>query len=67
MGRLSVAFALFCGLTVSLLVPTLDHMLHGPPKDSAAFYAVVLAAMLVLGIWGTWRALALAVEPRRGR
>ena len=56
---LAAAWALFCGLTLGLLVPTLDHLLHGPPKASAGFYAIVLAAMLALGAWAVLRALLL--------
>lgn len=57
---LAAAWGLFCGLVLSLLVPTLDHLLHGPPKESAGFYAAVLGAMLALGAGTLLRALALA-------
>lgn len=53
------AWGCYCGLVVSLLIPTLDHLLYGPPKESAIFYAVILAVMLVPGVWATVRALAL--------
>ena len=58
-GPLAAAWGLFCGLTLGLLVPTLDHLLHGPPKASAGFYAIVLAAMLAVGVWAVVRALLL--------
>lgn len=64
---LAWAWGLFCGLVLSLLVPTLDHLLHGPPKESAVFYAVILAAMLAPGLWATFRALALSREAGRER
>lgn len=62
---LAAAWGCFCGFVVSLLIPTLDHLLHGPPKDSAAFYAVILAAMLALGLWAVGRALALCRKAGR--
>lgn len=64
---LAAAWGLFCGLMLGLLVPTLDHLLHGPPKASAGFYAVVLAAMLAVGVWAVVRALLLgrpSLHPR---
>lgn len=62
---LAAAWGCFCGFVVSLLIPTLDHLLHGPPKDSAAFYAVILAAMLAFGLWAVGRALALCGKAGR--
>lgn len=56
---LAAAWASFCGLAVSLLVATLDHLFHGPPKERAVFYSVILAAMLALGLWAVGRSLAL--------
>ena len=64
---LAAAWGLFCGLTLGLLMPTLDHLLHGPPKVSVGFYAGVLAAMLAVGMWAAVRALLLgrqALPPR---
>ena len=61
---LAAAWGLFSGLALSLLIPTLDHLLHGPAKKSAVFYSVILALMLALGLWATWRALRLCREPR---
>ena len=57
---LATAWGAFCGFVLSLLVPTLDHLLYGPPKDSAGFYATVLAAMLAVGLG------ALALSLSRG-
>lgn len=62
---LAAAWAFFSGLVLSLLVPTLDHLLHGPPKESAEFYALVLAAMLAFGVLATWWALVLTRESGR--
>lgn len=62
---LAVAWGGFCGLALALLVPTLDHLMHGPPKDSAGFYAIVLAAMLIFGLAATGRALSLCRRSRR--
>lgn len=64
---LAFAWGCYCGLVVSLLIPTLDHLLFGPPKESAIFYAVILAAMLVPGLWAVVRALALARGPLSAR
>ncbi|PBN42274.1 hypothetical protein SxD43FB_17285 [Sphingobium sp. D43FB] len=64
---LAAAWGCYCGLVLSLLVPTLDHLLHGPPKDSAVFYAVILAAMLTPGLWAVGRALALCRVSQRER
>ena len=61
-GPLAAAWGAYCGLVLSLLVPTLDHLLGGPPKPSAPFYALVLAAMLLVGLWALLRALALVRE-----
>lgn len=59
---LAAAWGLFNGLILSLLVPTLDHLLHGPDKDSAVFYAVLLGPLQLIGLWALWR-----VIPRRSR
>lgn len=61
------AWGAFCGLMLSLLVPTLDHLLHGPPKQSAGFYGVILTAMLCLGLAALAHALTSAREGRRAR
>jgi hypothetical protein len=57
---LTTAWGAFCGFTLSLLIPTLDHLLYGPPKDSAGFYAGVLSIMLVVGVGALLRALSLS-------
>lgn len=54
---LAATWAAFCGLMLSLLIPTLDHLLFGPPKPSATFYAAVLTAMLAAGLWAVRAAL----------
>ena len=64
---LAAAWGAFCGLALSLLVPTLDHLLGGPPKQSAGFYGVVLTAMLALGLAALAHALTHAREGRRTR
>jgi hydrogenase/urease accessory protein HupE len=61
---LVAAWGLFCGLVLGLLVPTLDHLLYGPSKPSAGFYAFTLAPMLAAGVAALWRALALCRAPR---
>lgn len=64
-ATIAAAWAFFSGLSLSLLVPTLDHLIFGPPKASAGIYAVILGAMLAVGIACTlW---ALASGRRRGR
>lgn len=64
---LAAAWASYCGLFVALLVPTLDHLLYGPPKESAGFYATLLSVMLALGLWGLGWALSLGVVASRAR
>lgn len=56
---LAAAWGVYCGLMLALLVQTADHLLGGPPKESAQFYTAVLAVMLLVGVWGVWRALRL--------
>jgi len=62
---LGAAWAAFSGFMLSLLVPTLDHLLNGPPKESAGFYALLLSAMLVLGLAMTGWTLGLARRSAR--
>jgi hypothetical protein len=64
-GPLAAAWGLFSGLMLGLLVPTLDHLMFGPEKDSAGFYAIVLAMLLALGIWGMARSIAFIRGPTR--
>lgn len=47
---LAIGWAALAGHTLGQLVPTLDHLLAGPPKDSANFYAVILTIMLAVEI-----------------
>ncbi|MFA7440928.1 MAG: hypothetical protein WCZ66_08140 [Sphingomonadaceae bacterium] len=63
----AAGWGMFCGLAVTLLVPTVDHVVHGPPKDGAIFYTVILSAGLVLGLWAVWRAIGLDRGRSRGR
>lgn len=60
---LAAAWGLYCGLMLGLLVPTLDHLLFGPAKDSAGFYAAVLSALLAIGLWALARSIRL-IRPR---
>lgn len=53
------AWGIYCGFVLALLVPTLDHLLGGPPKPSAVFYSAILSAMLAVGLWALLRAVAL--------
>jgi hypothetical protein len=64
---LTAAWGAFCGFTLSLLVPTLDHLLYGPPKESAGFYAAVLGAMLTAGVLALAAALRLTRAPSPAR
>lgn len=61
-GALAAAWGAYCGLVLALLVPTLDHLIGGPPKPSAPFYAIILAAMLVVGLCALVRAIWLIGE-----
>ena len=63
---LAAAWGVFCGVMLSLLVPTLDHLMFGPPKESAGFYAAVLGAMLAVGLWALCRALQLVRASQQG-
>ena len=63
-GPLAAAWGAFCGLVLTLLVETVDHMLAGPAKARAEVYAIVLAAMLLVGLWGLFRAIRLIGEGR---
>lgn len=56
---LLAAWGLFSGLILGLLIPTLDHLLFGPPKESAVFYGILLSLMFVLGLWGVIRSYRL--------
>lgn len=66
-GPLAVAWGAYCGLMLGLLVTTLDHLLGGPAKPNASFYATILAAMLAVGLWALVRAATLIPgrPPRR--
>lgn len=49
----------FCGLSLVLLVETIDHQMHGPAKAAGPIYLAALGAMLVVGSWAVGRALRL--------
>jgi hypothetical protein len=66
-GPLAAAWGLFSGLMLGLLIPTLDHLLFGPEKANAAFYAIILAVLLALGLLATARSIALIRAPSRSR
>lgn len=51
---LAAAWGLFSGLMLGLFVPTLDHLLFGPPKQGALFYSIVLGVTMAGGLWATW-------------
>lgn len=64
---LAAGWGLFCGLAVSLLMPTLDHLLFGPEKASGAvFYSVTLSVMLLVGLAALWMALKASVQRSLG-
>ena len=56
---LAAAWGGYCGFVLGLLVPTLDHLLFGPPKPSATFYSIILTAMLLVGVSALVRSLVL--------
>lgn len=60
---LALAWVLVSGWVLALFVPTLDHLLFGEPKASAAFYAIMLGAMQAVAIGATTTALRLS-NPR---
>jgi len=59
---LAAAWALFCGLMLGLLVPTLDHLLFGPAKPGALFYSIILSVALAGGIWASLTAIRAAIN-----
>ena len=64
---LAAAWGMFSGLMLGLLVPTLDHLLFGPPKQGALFYSIVLALALAGGLWAAMVAIRGAfTAPRSG-
>ena len=62
---LAAAWGMFSGLMLGLLVPTLDHLLFGPPKVGALFYSIVLALALAGGLWAAMVAMRDAFTPPR--
>ena len=62
---LAAAWGMFSGLMLGLLVPTLDHLLFGPPKQGALFYSIVLALALAGGLWAAMVAMRDAFTPPR--
>lgn len=56
---LVAAWALLAGHMLSLLVPTLDHLLFGPPKAKAGFYAAALSIMLAIASFALGWAMKL--------
>lgn len=62
---LAAAWGMFSGLMLGLLVPTLDHLLFGPPKQGALFYSIVLALALAGGLWAAMVAIRGAFTPPR--
>lgn len=64
---LATAWGMFSGLMLGLLVPTLDHLLFGPPKVGALFYSIVLALAFAGGLWASSVAMRLAYsKPQTG-
>ena len=57
---LALGWALVSGWVLALFVPTLDHLLFGEPKASAAFYAITLGAMQAVALGATLAALHMA-------
>jgi hypothetical protein len=60
---LALAWVLVSGWVLALFVPTLDHLLFGEPKASAAFYAVTLGTMQAVAVSAAFVSLRLA-RPR---
>ncbi|MBC9179594.1 hypothetical protein [Pseudoroseomonas ludipueritiae] len=64
-GPLVAAWGLFSGLMLMLLSVNANYLIHDMPKAGRVFYTVILAAMLGLGLWATWRSLLLTEERTR--
>lgn len=65
-GPLAAAWGLFCGLILGLLAESLDHLLFGPPKESAVFYSAILTIMLAAGMWALVLALRASTFTKGG-
>ncbi|MDB5368681.1 MAG: hypothetical protein JWP20_239 [Roseomonas sp.] len=52
----------YSGLMLMLLTLNLDYVINDMAKAGRAFYSIILALMLALGLWATWQALRLAEE-----
>lgn len=57
---LAAAWAGFSGFILCLLVPTTEHLIHGPPKESAIFYTAILGVAFIIGLIATVVALKQA-------
>jgi predicted lysophospholipase L1 biosynthesis ABC-type transport system permease subunit len=59
---LVAAWGLYSGLMLMLLTINANYLINDIPKAGRVFYSVILAAMLGLGLWATWRSLRLTED-----
>ncbi len=57
---LVAGWGLYTGLFMTLFMLNLDFVISDTAKSGRAFYSIILALMLALGIWATWQAIRLA-------
>jgi hypothetical protein len=60
---LVAGWGLFSGLMLMLLAVNADFLINDMPKAGRVFYTIILAGMLGLGLWATWRSLRLTEDP----
>lgn len=60
-----LAWSLFSGFVLVLLVETADRQLHGPVKEAGSIYLAALLTLFLIGLWAIRRAYG-RVPPGRG-
>lgn len=61
---LVAGWGLFCGLALGLLVPTVNHLVNGPYKESAVAYSIGLGIMMIIGVAGLAWSLSFVSRER---
>jgi hypothetical protein len=65
-GVLVAGWGLLSGLVLGLLVPTVNHLINGPDKESAVFYSVGLGVLMIISLAGlAWTLICFRREPSR--
>src|SRR5450830_1301509 len=50
-ASMAIAYGVLCGLTITVLVPVLSHLLAGEVQAASLWLAVLLAGMVVCWAW----------------